>query len=81
MALRARGGYFLMITLALAQVVWGVAVGWRTMTGGDDGLPNVARPCCWTCSAAAPPATTISCSSFTIAAVWMMVALIKSKFG
>jgi branched-chain amino acid transport system permease protein len=44
MALRARGSYFLMITLALAQVVWGGAVGWRSLTGGDDGLPNVVRP-------------------------------------
>jgi len=40
----ARGTYFLMITLALAQVLWGIAFGWRTMTGGDDGLPNVPRP-------------------------------------
>jgi branched-chain amino acid transport system permease protein len=44
MALRARGSYFLMITLALAQLVWGAAVGWRSITGGDDGLPNIVRP-------------------------------------
>ena len=44
LALRARGTYFLMITLALAQVLWGIAFGWRTMTGGDDGLPNEPRP-------------------------------------
>jgi branched-chain amino acid transport system permease protein len=44
LALRARGTYFLMITLALAQVLWGIAFGWRTMTGGDDGLPSVPRP-------------------------------------
>ncbi len=44
LALRTRGSYFLMITLALSQVLWGVAVGWRTLTGGDDGLPDVPRP-------------------------------------
>ena len=44
LALRARGSYFLMITLALAQVVWGIAFGWRTLTGGDDGLPGIPRP-------------------------------------
>ncbi len=44
LALRARGSYFLMITLALAQVVWGIAFGWRTLTGGDDGLPGIRRP-------------------------------------
>jgi branched-chain amino acid transport system permease protein len=44
LALRTRGSYFLMITLALAQVAWGIAFGWRTLTGGDDGLPDVPRP-------------------------------------
>jgi branched-chain amino acid transport system permease protein len=44
LALRTRGSYFLMITLALSQVVWGIAFGWRTLTGGDDGLPNLPRP-------------------------------------
>lgn len=44
LALRTRGSYFLMITLALSQVVWGIAFGWRSLTGGDDGLPEVPRP-------------------------------------
>jgi len=44
LALRTTGSYLLMITLALAQVLWGLAVGWRTFTGGDDGLPGVPRP-------------------------------------
>jgi branched-chain amino acid transport system permease protein len=43
-ALRARGGYFLMITLALAQVLWGVAFGMSAFTGGEHGLPNVPAP-------------------------------------
>ncbi len=42
--LRASGAYLLMITLALAQVVWGIAYGWREFTGADDGLPGVRRP-------------------------------------
>jgi branched-chain amino acid transport system permease protein len=25
-------------------VVWGIAFGWRSLTGGDDGLPEVPRP-------------------------------------
>jgi branched-chain amino acid transport system permease protein len=44
LALRAQGSYLLMITLALAQVLWGIAFGWRWLTGGDDGLPGVPRP-------------------------------------
>ncbi len=44
LALRAQGSYLLMITLALAQVLWGIAFGWRSLTGGDDGLPGITRP-------------------------------------
>lgn len=44
LAMRTRGSYFLMITLALSQLVWGIAFGWRTLTGGSDGLPAVPRP-------------------------------------
>ncbi|HWP58382.1 MAG TPA: branched-chain amino acid ABC transporter permease [Candidatus Acidoferrales bacterium] len=44
LALRTHGVYFLMITLALAQVLWGIAFKWRSLTGGDDGLPGIRRP-------------------------------------
>ena len=44
LALRTSGVYFLMITLALAQVAWGVVFSWRDLTGGDDGLRSIPRP-------------------------------------
>jgi branched-chain amino acid transport system permease protein len=44
LALRAVGAYFLMITLALAQIVWGIAFSWRSVTGGDDGMRGIKRP-------------------------------------
>jgi branched-chain amino acid transport system permease protein len=44
LTLRAHGAYQLMITLALAQVLWGAAYGWRRVTGGDDGIPGIAMP-------------------------------------
>ncbi|MBV9557383.1 MAG: branched-chain amino acid ABC transporter permease [Pseudolabrys sp.] len=37
-AIRAVGTYFLMITLALGQCVWGLAYRWNSMTGGDNGI-------------------------------------------
>ncbi|GAC1323972.1 MAG: branched-chain amino acid ABC transporter permease [Chloroflexota bacterium] len=43
-ALRARLIYFMMLTLALAQVVWGIAIQWRTVTRGDDGFSGIPRP-------------------------------------
>jgi branched-chain amino acid transport system permease protein len=44
LALRARGVYFLMITLAMTQIAWGIAFGWRSMTGGNDGIRGVPNP-------------------------------------
>lgn len=44
LAIRSRGVYFLMITLALAQVLWGIAFQWRSLAGGDDGLTGIRRP-------------------------------------
>jgi branched-chain amino acid transport system permease protein len=44
LAIRASGTYFLMITLALGMVVWGLAFRWVSMTKGDNGISGVPRP-------------------------------------
>jgi branched-chain amino acid transport system permease protein len=43
-AIRASGVYFLMITLALGQCVWGLAYRWNSLTGGDNGINMQGRP-------------------------------------
>ena len=43
LALRASGLGFLMITLALGQVMWGLSYRWVALTGGDNGLRS-SRP-------------------------------------
>jgi branched-chain amino acid transport system permease protein len=44
LAIRANGVYFLMITLALGQCVWGLAYRWNSLTGGDNGINLRQRP-------------------------------------
>jgi branched-chain amino acid transport system permease protein len=44
LALRASGIGFLMITLALGQIVWGIAYRANTITDGDNGIRFAARP-------------------------------------
>jgi branched-chain amino acid transport system permease protein len=44
LALRASGLGFLMITLALGQIVWGIAYRANDLTGGDNGIRFPARP-------------------------------------
>jgi branched-chain amino acid transport system permease protein len=44
LAIRAVGTYFLMITLALGMVAWGLAFRWVSLTKGDNGIAGVPRP-------------------------------------
>src|SRR5947209_1357569 len=44
LALRATGIGFIMITLALGQIIWGLAYRWISFTGGDNGINVKTRP-------------------------------------
>jgi branched-chain amino acid transport system permease protein len=43
-AVRTRGVYFILITLAFGYIVWGIAYRWASFTGGDNGVTNVPYP-------------------------------------
>jgi branched-chain amino acid transport system permease protein len=44
LSLRATGIGFIMITLALGEIVWGLAYRWISITGGDNGISLHGRP-------------------------------------
>jgi len=44
LALRGSGIGFVMITLAIGQIVWGVAYRWISITNGDNGISVSGRP-------------------------------------
>jgi len=44
LALRATGIGFIMITLALGQIIWGLAYRWISITNGDNGINLKSRP-------------------------------------
>jgi len=44
LSLRTTGIYFLMLTLAFGQMLWGLAVNWVSLTRGTDGLIGIPRP-------------------------------------
>ena len=44
LSLRATGIGFLMITLALGQILWGIAYRWISLTNGDNGVNVTTRP-------------------------------------
>lgn len=44
LAIRTRGVYFILVTMAFGYVIWGVAHRWSSFTGGDNGVINVPFP-------------------------------------
>ena len=44
LAVRTTGVYFLLLTLALGMVVWGVCQRWTSVSGGENGLRGNVRP-------------------------------------
>lgn len=44
LVVRSAGIFFLMLTLAFAQMVFAVAFQWTEVTGGSNGFPGVRRP-------------------------------------
>lgn len=44
LSVRASGIFFLMLTLAFAQMLFALAFGWIPVTGGSDGYASVPRP-------------------------------------
>ncbi len=43
-AVRTRGVYFILITIALGYIIWGAVYRWASFTGGDNGITNVPPP-------------------------------------
>ena len=80
-AIRARGTYFLMITLALGMVVWGLAFRWVSLTKGDNGVSGVPRPeLSWLSLSA--PLPFFYFSLLVAAASWTVLGLVvMSPFG
>jgi branched-chain amino acid transport system permease protein len=44
LAVRTTGAYFLLLTLALGMIVWGVCLRWTSVTGGENGMRATLRP-------------------------------------
>jgi branched-chain amino acid transport system permease protein len=81
-AIRAAGVYFLMITLALGMVIWGLAFRWVSLTMGDNGISGIARPSLlpgW--SLARPlPFHYLSVAVFLVAFA-LLSLIVRSPFG
>jgi len=80
-ALRTTGLGFLMLTLALSQVLWGTAYRWVGLTEGDNGLRGLSRPAPFGISLDDANAFYYFTLLITILAIWLMWRFVSSPFG
>ena len=80
-ALHASGLGFLMITLALSQVLWGTAYRWSSVTNGDNGLSGLTRPAPFGLSLDKPAAFYYFALLVVIVALWLIAKFVASPFG
>lgn len=81
LALRATGIGFLMITLALGQIVWGIAYRWVDLTGGDNGVNLKSRPMPLGIDLSSPSAFYWAVFAMFVLALLSMRLFVRSPFG
>jgi branched-chain amino acid transport system permease protein len=81
LAIRASGVYFLMITLALGQCVWGLAYRWNSLTGGDNGINVSLRPSFFGVSLANRVGFFYLVFAFFSVSLLIMSVFVRSPFG
>src|SRR6201985_978741 len=80
-ALRATGLGFLMITLALSQVLWGLAYRMSNVTNGDNGITGLTRPAPFGVSLDNPVSFYLFALIVAPLAFLMMAVFVSSAFG
>lgn len=84
-ALRTSGVYFLMITLAFAQMLFSIAIRWTAVTGGSDGLggipPALVRLGWWQYTLSSREDYYFVTLFFLLATFLVLRQLINSPFG
>jgi branched-chain amino acid transport system permease protein len=81
LALRGTGLGFVMITVALGQIVWGVAYRWISLTNGDNGISISTRPTPFGLSLASPRGFYWATLVVFLVAVASMAVFVASPFG
>jgi branched-chain amino acid transport system permease protein len=81
LALRGTGIGFVMITLAIGQIVWGIAYRWISLTNGDNGISVSGRPSPFGLSLASPAHFYWATFVVFLVAIGAMAVVVASPFG
>ena len=81
LSLRTTGIGFIMITLALGQILWGLAYRWISLTGGDNGINLHGRPAPFGISLQSPTAFYYATFVVFVVSVVAVAIFVRSPFG
>ena len=81
LALRATGIGFLMITLAIGQILWGIAYRWVSLTNGDNGINVSTRPAPFGISLTGAGSFYLATLVVFLIAIATMAVFARSPFG
>lgn len=77
LAIRTSGVYFLLLSLALGMIVWGICNRWTSVTGGENGIRGAIRPA-WLTS---PTHFYYFALAVFVVAAYLMWRFVNSPFG
>jgi branched-chain amino acid transport system permease protein len=81
LSLRSTGIGFIMITLALGEILWGLAYRWISLTGGDNGINVPTRPAPFGYSLSSPVTLYYTTLIVFLASVTLVAVFARSPFG
>jgi branched-chain amino acid transport system permease protein len=81
LALRSTGIGFLMITLAIGQILWGIAYRWASLTNGDNGINVATRPAPFGIGLASATSFYYATLLVFLLAVLTMAVFVRSPLG
>jgi branched-chain amino acid transport system permease protein len=80
-ALRSEGVGFIIITIALNEIVWGLAYQWVSVSGGDNGITGIVRPHVGPFDVSANTGYYYVCLAFFVLALVLLLTIVRSPFG
>ena len=81
LSLRATGIGFIMITLALGEIIWGLAYRWTSITGGDNGINLHGRPHPFGTAIDTPASFYYTTLTVFLLSVAIMMVFVRSPLG
>ena len=80
-ALRSEGVGFIIITIALNEIVWGLAYQWVSVSGGDNGITGIVRPHVGPFDVSANTGYYYVCLACFAISLVLLLVIVRSPFG